>query len=601
MVNFELKLEDNKVAVWSDKYIDYSKIKKLFSKITVAVKSRENLEKRHPDLAKEFKASYKRQLSEETQALISTNLNQLVKSISDSSAFDENKEVRLSGDENLNQLVTSIKPLFSIDEISEPLIQGSTVDETRDLVSDNSTVHSYGSLRSYDDSSATSSYVRKLQKALEAEDLVVKIFVDFIYAELSKVNEFYQQKLDELKERFYFLADCRASMMKNNEAKTTNDKKSILNAFKKSSRMLQRSFSVAIIGNDSVTKSTSNAFYESDEEDNNLSNDEKASVMQIQKETESMKQSISDLYRRTQLLSNYAIINTSGLLQSVKKFRRNLPDHMNKLQDIKDERNICNGGAGSVRLSNEMEKFCAEAFCDGSINDARAIMLPKKGDGLELDWTQLRLGYRLGICTILCIWVCWDCLWNFISTEKATIGGLMAFPVFRAIGGLLLIHWFWALSVFVWSRYRINYVYLFDFDPRNVDTPLALFKEVTRETIIYYVLMLLYYKAFVHEIPDIMPPGYYPLILVLYAIKCLVFPLRKRAPLWKAIGRVITAPCTPVIFFHTYVADVFTSMVKIFQDLLWTGCFIISGDFLYDGSDVADFSHWHKKYWYKHM
>jgi len=122
-------------------------------------------------------------------------------------------------------------------------------------------------------------------------------------------------------------------------------------------------------------------------------------------------------------------------------------------------------------------------------------MLPKRGDGLSMDWSQLRLGYRLGMCAILALWVCWDCIWGLVSDGNATIGGRTAFPVFRACGGLLLLHWFWGVSVYVWTRFRVNYIFLFDFDPRIVDTPMNIFNESVDETLVFFICMLLYYKV----------------------------------------------------------------------------------------------------------
>ena len=151
-------------------------------------------------------------------------------------------------------------------------------------------------------------------------------------------------------------------------------------------------------------------------------------------------------------------------------------------------------------------------------------MLPKKGDGLLTDWTQLRLGYRLGMCSILAMWVCiiktqkrkqhshmsctnfglessqvaWDCVWGQISFGEVSIGGRSAFPVFRACFGLLAWHWFWGMSVYVWSRYRINYIYLFEFDPRNIDTPIDIFNDAADETLVFLLCMLMYYKVSIH-------------------------------------------------------------------------------------------------------
>lgn len=40
-----------------------------------------------------------------------------------------------------------------------------------------------------------------------------------------------------------------------------------------------------------------------------------------------------------------------------------------------------------------------------------------------------------------------------------------------------------------------------------------------------------------------------------------------------------------VDFFSSYVADVMTSSVKTMQDMAWTACFFLSGDFLLEVAD----------------
>lgn len=59
MVEFGLKLEDNKVSEWSDKYIDYEALKKILKKASAAVKKKDELCKRKPELADEIVAAYK--------------------------------------------------------------------------------------------------------------------------------------------------------------------------------------------------------------------------------------------------------------------------------------------------------------------------------------------------------------------------------------------------------------------------------------------------------------------------------------------------------------------------------------------------------------
>ena len=335
-----------------------------------------------------------------------------------------------------------------------------------------------------------------------------------------------------------------------------------------------------------------------DEEDDVTGN--AVSVNSVVNEMASIKRALVDLNRQTQLLYNFFIMNYSALANLVKRFNTAVPRHEIELRDIMPEHY---DGRKTIALTDRIVKVYAKWFCGNDARQANAQMLSKKGDILDMDWSQLRLGYRLGICFTLMIWLCFDCLWNLFSEGQVTLGGRSAFPVFRACGGLLLWHWCWAGATFVWRRYRINYIYLFDFNPQIVQDPATLFDECVDETIVLLVTLILYYKTSTHAMPEWFPPGIYPAFLVLYTIWHFIFPLKQRRPLWSAMARVCRAPLTSPSFFETYVADVFTSMVKILLDLLWTICFIISGDFLITETvdkNANDSRHeWQHSKWYK--
>ena len=55
------------------------------------------------------------------------------------------------------------------------------------------------------------------------------------------------------------------------------------------------------------------------------------------------------------------------------------------------------------------------------------------------------------------------------------------------------------MAVYVWTRYRINYIYLFEFDPRNVDTPIDIFNDAVDETLVFLICMLMYYKVSISD------------------------------------------------------------------------------------------------------
>ena len=63
-----------------------------------------------------------------------------------------------------------------------------------------------------------------------------------------------------------------------------------------------------------------------------------------------------------------------------------------------------------------------------------------------------------------------------------------------------------------------SYIYLFDFDPRNVDTPIDIFNDAVDETLIFLVCMLMYYKADSGDMPLVIPLRVYPFLLILYTM-----------------------------------------------------------------------------------
>ncbi|CAM9712065.1 unnamed protein product, partial [Phaeothamnion confervicola] len=107
----------------------------------------------------------------------------------------------------------------------------------------------------------------------------------------------------------------------------------------------------------------------------------------------------------------------------------------------------------------------------------------------------------MGMAALLVMWLVWDCIeevWG--SSREVSIVGQPAFRAYRAVGGLLLLHWCWGVSILascggVWTRTRINYLYLFDLDMRNMRSPLEVFNSASVETIVFFANLLLYYKV----------------------------------------------------------------------------------------------------------
>jgi hypothetical protein len=613
MVEFGQKLADNRNAEWADFYVQYERLKQILATCKAVNEKYEELAEKEPTLAKLIEKESIRTFPASDLSLDNLKITDKTKRPGTSLASHS----WAAGPDSDMQT-----ELLKAAERSPEY--GSMENETR---SQHGSVSSHGlsdiinraasGVSDYFDGRKTlERRLRDLRKEMEKINLE---FEAVLVADIDRVNNFYNEKLKELNERLDFLRETvELSRISRTEGKDTKDVEDAqygedeyvpsLTEMKEKKSLVESvtHLSMHLLSNRKPTNPGLHLNAKDEKMSTSLKvkskpSDSKEKQAHI-KEADSIQRALVDQYRTVKLLHNFAIMNYTAFVKIVKKHDKVNKEHKGRYKQVIRPSNICGEGKAVEALEEKMEIFYAEWFCDGNRREAIAQMLPKRGDGLEMDWSQLRLGYRMGMCTILGLWVCWDCVWGLLSEHSTTIGARTAFPVFRGVGGLLFLQWFWGMSVWVWTRYRVNYIYLFDLNPRIVDSPLSIFNSAVDNTLVFLVLMLLYYKAGAHDIPGKFPAGIFPMLLVIYAVFQLVFPLRKRMPMWDNIGKVITAPVSSPTFFHGYIGDIFTSMVKVFQDLAWTVFFVFSGDWLVNEDLPASSRHtWANATYYRNV
>lgn len=107
-------------------------------------------------------------------------------------------------------------------------------------------------------------------------------------------------------------------------------------------------------------------------------------------EADSIQRALVDQYRTAKLLHNFAIMNYTGFVKIAKKHDKMLPNRKGHFNELLKGSKICNEGLAVEKLAARLERKYANWFCDGNLREAYAQLLPKRGDGLETDWSQLR-------------------------------------------------------------------------------------------------------------------------------------------------------------------------------------------------------------------
>lgn len=173
--------------------------------------------------------------------------------------------------------------------------------------------------------------------------------------------------------------------------------------------------------------------------------------------------------------------------------------------------------------------------------------------------------------------------------------------IYRMISMILLMTWYWGMDMLIWSYYRINYVFIFEFNSKshtryqNVLYAASLFTFLTATSLVLYLLCGIQYYDPTTQIPVFqwlshIPPPAIPLTVIILLIIVFVFySIRSQGWLILTIARTMAAPFVKVRFKDFFIADQLMSTVIVLFDIEFTICYFIVDAF--QGSDTCRTSH----------
>jgi len=157
---------------------------------------------------------------------------------------------------------------------------------------------------------------------------------------MNKVNDFYNAKLEEIGQTLNMLEDhVKSSQHLNATLIQAHDRNRLRKTRSKKSQSL-------------IMNADSDVWEGGDME---LSeNDKRKTQNEVYREIESVKRAIIDLHRRSKLLENFAIMNTTAFVHVIKKFDNILTEHKGRFSSIGNDDNICGGGVQASSLCERM-------------------------------------------------------------------------------------------------------------------------------------------------------------------------------------------------------------------------------------------------------
>lgn len=292
---------------------------------------------------------------------------------------------------------------------------------------------------------------------------------------------------------------------------------------------------------------------------------------------DSLKRAFVLLFRNMRDLENFKMINYAACSKILKKHDKMVGTPLKAIMmPWVQEQDFYTVDLNEI--IKRTEHAYANIFCGGDIIVARHEMITKTSR--VGTWRAFHLGLRSGFVIVLMVWFLWDCV--FDPSKNWSLWDDNALYVYRSTGLCILLVWFWGLNLYVWHRFKVNYLLVLDFDSRSTMNHLAVWEQASKATIVYFLNFLIYYKVVRDEFTDIIPSRWYPLMLFLYCLVKAFFPWRRRRWIWASVARVATAPFHHVTFLDSYVGDVLTSLVQALSDLSYSSCFFISSQWWYN-------------------
>jgi SPX domain protein involved in polyphosphate accumulation len=314
MVDFGLKLKDNKVAEWKEKYINYDILDELLKRAESSVKIFEVLSRRDPTLAVDVKAHFIASRQSDRNKRSTENL---LRSIRRSLSYASYERLDFEERDALLSSRRSLTPTHTT---------------SRTHSSQNNESPFIGKLLSRNMSGCFELTMEdKLQETLRVQYDILNDFSKRIVKEMNKCNDFYQEKILEMEHMLSMLEDHVKSSQHlkallihptdKNRPHKARSKNNLLSA-------LHRAENNSDVGHG----------------ENDL----------LLREIESVKRAVIDIHRRTKLLENFAIMNTTAFVHIIKQFDSVFSEHKGRFSSMGNDDNICGGGLEASSLCEKM-------------------------------------------------------------------------------------------------------------------------------------------------------------------------------------------------------------------------------------------------------
>ncbi|PKI78600.1 hypothetical protein CRG98_000977, partial [Punica granatum] len=296
-----------------------------------------------------------------------------------------------------------------------------------------------------------------------------------------------------------------------------------------------------------------------------------------------IRRAFVELYRGLGLLKNYSSLNMVAFTKILKKFDKvaNQQASETYLQVVKKSHFFTSDKV--VRAMDEVESIFTRYFANDDRKKAMKFLRPRQQRDTHI--VTFFVGLFTGcFITLFVIYAILAHVAGIFSSSRSDISYMETiYPVF-SIFALLSLHLFmYGCDLFMWKSVRINYNFIFEFNPNTAlkyrDAFLLSTTLMTSMVGAMVVHLLLRSNGFspyhIDAIPGI-------LLLVFFALLICPFDVFYRSTRYcfiRITHNIVCSPFCKVLMVDFFMADQLTSQIPLLRHLESTACYFIAENF----------------------
>lgn len=270
------------------------------------------------------------------------------------------------------------------------------------------------------------------------------------------------------------------------------------------------------------------------------------------KEAQVLKKALQELYRTLELLKNYRILNFTGFVKILKKFDKAISTKLQAQLHDKLERLYFYASPKLKEMLEEIEQLYTQ-LTGRKLQEAKnELQIPVSLYNKDTEWSLWRSGVLSGITLALSVLTLRV---YFLNTGNNSLTDKHILELFGALFLPLLFAYYIVVNVYVYRRYRINYVFIFELSPRQHLSLPELLSWVSHMGLLFSLSFYIGFQP-IFGISSSACPMIFLVVIILYLANPLAV-LHRKSRYWLVVTlyRLVTSGVRSVEFRDFFTGD----------------------------------------------